>query len=453
MTLGAIESKRLVNAIAAQGVSTSSGARMPATVRGVDADGTVWVSLAGSSMRTPARSTTVAVKPGDSVTVTIRDGRVSIDGNATTPATDDAKATAAMSTAYTATESARQALAGARNAQASAEEAKGSAARAHDAAEAATVDAAVAAEAAQAAQESADEARADAVRANTAANDALTQLSVVEDVAGTLSWISDHGSFTATSDTSVVEGRVYFELDGSDYVPVVEPTGNPSAQGWYVLDVSQSQSDYIMAHLAVTSAGLWILPSGMGSSQTPQGAPGYKLLLASNGTYVYDGSGHLVTTYGENIVFDSSRPQYIGGEDAYIAFYDSDDDGTPDSIRIGGDNVVVGSGRKLSEILDNVSTTVDIVSTAGTVFKSSTAATTLVIVVHHGADRIETQSQLAAAFGVGSRIQWSYMRTVDQTWQYISADDDRLSDGGFRFAISGDDVTGTLALQADVYVP
>ena len=98
-------------------------------------------------------------------------------------------------------------------------------------------------------------------------------------------------------------------------------------------------------------------------------------------------------------------------------------------------------------------TTIDIVSTAGTVFKASSASTVLVAVVYHGAERIENQSQLAAMFGAGSRIQWSYMRTVDQTWQYISADDERISDGGFRFAVSGDDVTGTLALQADVYVP
>ena len=309
-----------------------------------------------------------------------------------------------------------------------------------------------AASAATARSEAADAMTA-AVHANTSANDALTQLSVVQDVAGTLSWISDHGSFTATSDTSVVDGRVYFELENNEYVPVVEPTGDPHEQGWYVLDVSESQSDYIMAHLAVTSAGLWILPSGLGSSQTPQGAPGYKMLLSSSGSYLYDGAGHLVTTYGESITFDSSRPQYIGGENAYIAFFDSDDDGTPDSIRIGGSNVIVGSNMRLSEILDNVSTTIDIISTAGTVFKSSNASTTLVVVVHHGADRIETQQQLAAVFGIGSRIQWSYMRMVDQTWQFISADDERLSDGGFRFAIDGDDVTGTLALQADVYVP
>ena len=207
-------------------------------------------------------------------------------------------------------------------------------------------------DAADAAQQSADDAGKSARVANTAANDALAQLSVVEDVAGTLQWISDHGTFVPTTDTTVQEGTVYFVHEGGDYVPIAEPTGNPAAQGWYVLDVSESQTDYIMAHLAVTSAGLWVLPSGIGDAAGPQTAPGYKLLLASDGARLYDASGQQVMDYGESISMSSSRPQYIGGENAYILFHDTDDDGVPDHITIGGD-VTIG-GTPLPSLTDQL---------------------------------------------------------------------------------------------------
>lgn len=190
--------------------------------------------------------------------------------------------------------------------------------------------------------------------ASKAATSAQVQLAMVEDVAGTLEWIRDHGTYVPTTDTSVQEGTVYFELVGGDYVPVAQPAGDPSAQGWYVLDVTESQSDYIMAHLAVTSAGLWVLPSGLGQSSTPQGAPGYKALLASDGLTIYDARGHAVATFGESVTFSSDRPQYIGGEDAYIVFHDADEDGEPDTITIGG-HVVMGTGESLSELLAGVS--------------------------------------------------------------------------------------------------
>ena len=213
---------------------------------------------------------------------------------------------------------------------------------AHDAAESAQGSA-------EAAAASAADALAGATRANTAANSALTQLSVVEDVAGTLQWIVDHGTFVRTTDTTVHEGTVYFAYVDGDYVPIAEPTGNPAAMGWYVLDVSQSQSDYIMSHLAVTSRGLWVLPNGYGTATDAQQAPGYKMLLSSSGSYLYDDTGALVMSYGESITMASSRPQYIGGQNAYIRYYDSDNDGLPDSIDIVGTSLNLALNDKVSE--------------------------------------------------------------------------------------------------------
>jgi len=333
-----------------------------AVVMSRDADGTIWVNIPGSDIRTPVNGTVNAeVHPNDVVGYHIENGRLSITGNPSSPSIGtsrvmnivepiDRKASDAIGYASAAHDAADLAEREAQRASIAADAAQDSATQAERSAQQAIADAAQANEAATEAQESASQAKTSANTALRASNDALTQLSVVEDVAGTITWISEHGSYVPTTDTAVVAGRVYFELVDGDYVPVAQPTGNPKAQRWYVLDVSESQTEYIMAHLAVTSAGLWVLPSGLGDATSEQYAAGYKALLAPDGMYVFDGSGHLVATYGESITLDSSRPQYIGGEDAYILYYDSDEDGSPDSIVIGGSNVRF-DGVPLSEML------------------------------------------------------------------------------------------------------
>lgn len=286
---------------------------------------------------------TTAQERADEAAISASEAAASASAAQTSANTAQQSASTAATAAASAQGDAATAASAAANAQADASSALSAATSAQASAASAASDAATASAQASAAQ-------ASATRANTAANSALTQLSVVEDVAGTLQWISDHGTFTATTDTTVQEGVVYFALDGGDYVPIAEPTGNPSAQGWYVLDVSESQTEYVMSHIAVTSRGLWVLPSGIGSAADEQHATGYKLLLASDGSYLYDSDGQLVTTSGESITFSSSRPQYIGGENAYIIYYDSDDDGIPDTIRIGG-RVLMGDSKTLTEVL------------------------------------------------------------------------------------------------------
>ena len=297
-------------------------------------------------------------------------------------------AQSAVSDASDAKSAAQSAVSDAAEAKGAAQSAVSDAAEAKSAAQSAVADAAEAKGAAQSAQSAAS-------AANTAANSALTQLSIVEDVAGTLDWISKHGTYTATSDTTVQEGTVYFERQGNDYTPVIEPTGNPHSQGWYVLDVTDSQSDFIMAHLAVTSRGLWVLPSGVGSSTTPatgesqadsdaRQASNYKVLLASDGMYLYDGSGNQVVKYGSSIQFASDRGFSIGDTSgtSYIAFVPGH------GVVIGG-GVTLGSNKTLSQLLaayDTAALSVVIESSAGTGFRNQSGSTTLTARVYQYGD-------------------------------------------------------------------
>ena len=346
-----------------------------------------WVRLTGSSVETPVRMT-IAASKGDVVQVRVSGGTAWLTGNGSAPPTDDTTAnksykvaTQAGMDAAVARDDAAKAYNYATQAEAEATRAKTAADIADEKAEAAgeaaeeaeshaqtaLTNAGLAQTAANEAKTSANEAKQQASTATDYANNALVQLSVVEDVAGTLDWIQKHGTYTVTSDTTVQPGKVYFELISGEYVPIAspDPTKNPHEEGWYVLDITDSQTEYIMAHIAVTSAGLWVLPSGMASGTTPASGEsqddsdarqgqGYKALLSSTGLKIYDGTGHLVSTFGENIIFDSSRQQVIGGQNNYILF-----DPTDGSITINGNNVKIGNtGKKLSEVLTDIDVSV-----------------------------------------------------------------------------------------------
>ena len=68
---------------------TQAQERTSGVVAKVDPDGTSWVRLTGSETLTPCTRTTATVKPGDSVSVIVRNSRASIEGNYTAPATDN----------------------------------------------------------------------------------------------------------------------------------------------------------------------------------------------------------------------------------------------------------------------------------------------------------------------------------------------------------------------------
>ena len=198
------------------------------------------------------------------------------------------------------------------------------------------------------AQKASIEAQDAAIQANIAANSALTQLSIVQDVAGTLRWISENGTFVLTQDTTVQPGAAYFVYENGEYVPIANPdtSKNPHEEGWYILDVTDSQASFIMSHLAVTDAGLWILPvDQMVSHQLVDSndndlidsnnnllvdyrkdeenihqASGYKVLISGKttdnhpiGVSIYNGNGDLIANYGETTTIGNAllRNVYI----------------------------------------------------------------------------------------------------------------------------------------------
>ena len=447
-------SKELVKIITSAGNKGTSPYDTQAEVTRVEGS-TAWVHIPGGVDETPVRMTMNAV-PGDIVQVRVSGGRAWLTGNASSPPTDNTEAFRARDTAVEAREKAEKSEEDARRAQIAADSAEEAAGRAWvKAGEAETA---------------AGEARDSAATANRAANGALTQLSVVEDVVGTLNWISEHGTYVLSQDTEVVPGKHYFTRNGDSYDIVLDPSGDPSSEGYFELSgIDEAVTNYVSTHLSLTNAGLWVVNDNRS----------YKILLAVDGMKVYDSQGNLVATFGESISFSSSRPQYIGGEDAYIIFYDSNNDGVPDSINIGGSKVTLGESKKLSDLLtsldistrqtsDGAEITVAgqtvslkdgadaavlrIDSSRGTVFKNNQVSTVLTVTVYIGEQRITNITDLRARFGQTAHLQWYWQRLGEEDFGIIVASDHKLSNDGFSLTLTPAEVDTKVTFRCELVV-
>lgn len=346
---------------------------------------TYMVLMDGATQATECTPEVKAIT-GDRVTVEIRNHMATVRGNITHPTTDDAQADAALtqagiaaSAAAEAQTSAGNAATAAGNAQTAAENAATAAGNAQTAAGNAQTAAENAQRSADDAQESADDALAQAGHATGYANDALVQLSVVQSVLDTLSWVSEHGTYSLTGDTKVDATKAYFALVGGVYELVQDPVEDDLA-GYYELSIDEAVTNYVSTHLALTDEGLWVIPTIAYEYRltedtelvdgkvyyalvdgeyepiaSPQAASiasyyehaqvnGYRLLVSNESVTIVDPDGRNVTTFGESIDFASEREQRIGGTDAYVAWVDTDNDGIADSLRIVADAIDLSDG-------------------------------------------------------------------------------------------------------------
>lgn len=269
-----------------------------ATVTRIEGN-TAWVHIPGGVDETPVKMT-INASEGDAVQVRVSDGKAFLVGNATAPPTDDTRAIGAARMASSAEDAARIAHAAANDAQESAD-------RAYTAAEEA--------------QASANRAYTSARNASDYASRALGSLSTVQSVAETLTWITQHGTMTLTTDTELDPTHVYFVQDSAgDYVVgnvhyslVTEPNVDDLST-YYELTIDESLNNYVGTHLALTNEGLWLLPASSGTN---------KVLIATGGgstytipgTYIIDNSGGIMASFrgdGATIGTGSTQIAHLG---------------------------------------------------------------------------------------------------------------------------------------------
>ena len=264
-------------------------------------DGVAWVQIPGGVDETPVKLT-VNAEAGDTVQVRVSGGTAFLVGNSTAPPTDDKTANAAKQVAVDARKVADNAVDDAKRAKNAADDAERSAASAQTSAN----------------------------NANEYASRALSGLSTVQSVAETLTWITQHGTMTLTTDTEIDPTHVYFVQDAQgDYVVgnvhysvVAEPKAADLAT-YYVLSIDESLNNYVATHLALTSEGLWVVPD----------ANGYKVLISTGVSEIYSDAGMYVVGADGVIVarFSTSRTTIMG--DGGMPVFDISTNGATEDIR------------------------------------------------------------------------------------------------------------------------
>ena len=262
-----------------------------ATVTRIGDDGTPYVTFPDGT-ETPLAGTVSTLKIGDSVMVSMQSGKLRANANVSDPAASNERMTRTETTALAAAKAADAA-------SVAADAAEYEAARAKDAAD----DAQSSADNAQA---SANSALASATNASEYASRALGNLSTVQSVAETLTWITQHGTMTLTTDTALDPTHVYFVQDAEgDYVVgsthysiVAEPVAS-QLSSYYVLTIDESLNNYVGTHLALTNEGLWLLPASSGTDRVLI-ATGAGSTYTEAGTYILEGTGATLAKFGAN---------------------------------------------------------------------------------------------------------------------------------------------------------
>lgn len=148
----------------------------------------------------------------------------------------------------------------------------------------------------------------------------------------------------------------------------------------------------------------------------------------------------------------------IGDSDNFIMFY-VDNKGeshlaiSADKITLGKqniENIISDIKQDVDNVRDEITTLLRIESSRGTVFKNNAVSTVLSVVIYHGKDRITDIDKLHEVYGSSAYIQWKWQKLDEEEYGIISSADSRMSNDGFSFTLSPDDVDTKVTFMCEL---
>lgn len=182
---------------------------------------------------------------------------------------------------------------------------------------------------------------------------------------------------------------------------------------------------------------------------------------------LYSGAKASVDNGTPGVYLDSEGQIAFGDADRYLKYYK---DGDEWKLAISADSVTIGTSKKTIEnyVDEAVQTQIDAItpnikdgedatvlridSSRGTVFKNSAVSTVLKVTIYHGSYRITDITTLHEVFGSGAYLEWSWQRMDEETFGVISSTDTRLSQNGFAFTLSPEDVDAKATFSCTLHV-
>lgn len=163
---------------------------------------------------------------------------------------------------------------------------------------------------------------------------------------------------------------------------------------------------------------------------------------------LYSGTKDSMISGNKGVFLGRDGQVNIGDSENFVTFY-TDQNGkshlaiSADKLTLGKQNladIVNDIKEDIDNVRDEITTLLRIESSRGTVFKNNAVSTVLSVVIYHGKDRITDIDRLHEVYGNSAYIQWKWQRLDEDSYGIISSADSRMSNGGFSFTLSPDDV-------------
>ena len=117
---------------------------------------------------------------------------------------------------------------------------------------------------------------------------------------------------------------------------------------------------------------------------------------------------------------------------------------------VDGDNVICTDKEELKGKDGESSIAMRIDSSRGNLFKNNNINTILSVNLFYEGIHITTSAKLKEIFGASVHLEWKYQEMDEDIWHDILITDERISDEGFQFRISTDDITEKIILQCNL---
>ena len=167
-------------------------------------------------------------------------------------------------------------------------------------------------------------------------------------------------------------------------------------------------------------------------------------------------------TNGTRGIYLGKDGQVSFGDDQNYIMYFKDTDGSW-KLAISANSITFSSGRniedvissmqdRMDEIADEVTTSLYVTSSKGNVFKNTNVSTILSVTIIRGTQRITDSETLALVFGEGAFLQWRYRLNDSDDYLTLAPEDQRITEGGFKFKISPDDIDTKGVYACDLIV-
>lgn len=163
---------------------------------------------------------------------------------------------------------------------------------------------------------------------------------------------------------------------------------------------------------------------------------------------LYSGTKDSMISGNKGVFLGRDGQVNIGDSENFVTFY-TDQNGkshlaiSADKLTLGKQNladIVNDIKEDIDNVRDEITTLLRIESSRGTVFKNNAVSTVLSVVIYHGKDRITDIDRLHEVYGNSAYIQWKWQRLDEDSYGIISSADSRMSNGGFSFTLSPEDV-------------